>query len=431
MTRNTITSKNNKMFTDDVKKSTLQRVLQSRHFKDSAIYTNLLLYLVESTLSNSIPKEITIAIDVFGKDTSFNSNKDSTVRYHVHMLRKKLDSYYKNEGKADEIRLVIPKGHYEIKFVASKIQDFPKSNQVISFFKRWEIVAILLLLSLNIYLVYRQIHSNRISSVSHTLNFVDSKDKIWGPFFENGYPVSIILGDDFLMDEYCPEFKRYRQIRDWEIHSENDLYDFLIQYPKANLWQSEITGIPFGGASNLMDILPIVYQFQNKLSLKRSATLSLDEIRDHNIIYIGEFYNLRVLKKVIYQTPIRFQYHPDERLFIIGEDSDTLKTFLRIEAPYEQNNKYNVDYSLLIKMPGFTNENFMFIVGFGYGGRLERTKMLGDSELRAGLIEEIREINTHVPEYFITVFEVKSIERTGFTNEIKYFKELSRDFFNK
>lgn len=118
-------------------------------------------------------------------------------------------------------------------------------------------------------------------------------------------------------------------------------------------------------------------------------------------------------------------------MFIIDEYGDTLNTFLRVEAPYEQKDKYNIDYSLLIKIPGFSKENFMFVAGFGYGGRLERTKMLGDSKLRAELVEEIRKINTNIPEYFIALFEVKSIERTGFTNEIKYFKEISRDFFNQ
>ncbi len=418
------------MPTDEAKKSILHTLLQSKDFKDSPLYKNLLSYLVESTLSNNIPKEITIAIEVFGKDSSFNSNKDSTVRYHIHMLRKKLDDYYENESKGDEIRLFIPKGHYEIKFISSKIQELQKSNQVISFLKRWEIVTILLLLFLNFYLIYRQIYLNHISSVLHAPNFVDPKDKIWSSFFENGYPVSIILGDDFLLDEYCPEFKRYRIIQDWEINSENDLSNFLIQYPNANLWKSEITGIPFGGINNLMDILPIVYQFQNNVSLYMSSMLSLEEIRNHNIIYIGELKNLRILNKIIYKTPIRYQYLPDERLYIIGEDGDTLNTFLRIEAPYEQKNKYNVDYSLLIKIPGFSNENLMFILGFGYGGRIERTKMLGNSELRARFVEEVQKINTNFPEYFLVLFEVKSIERTGFTNEIKYFKEIFQDFFD-
>jgi hypothetical protein len=73
----------------------------------------------------------------------------------------------------------------------------------------------------------------------------------------------------------------------------------------------------------------------------------------------------------------------------------------------------------------------MFIVGFGYGGRLERTKMLANSMLRTKFVEDINKINKSVPEYCIALFEVKSIERTGFTNELKYFKEISGNFFSE
>jgi hypothetical protein len=160
-----------------------------------------------------------------------------------------------------------------------------------------------------------------------------------------------------------------------------------------------------------------------------SSEVVLDDVKMHNIIYLGELKNLRVLKQILYRTPIRFQYKPDERLFILGDETDTLQTFVRIEAPYEQKNKFNIDYSIFIKMPGFENENFMMIVGFGYGGRLERTKMLSNPKLLAELENHITKINKHVPKYFVAIFEVKSIERTGFTNEIKYFKEIATDFF--
>ena len=412
-------------------RSVVNAVLQSKDFKDSPIYSNLLSYLTQATLSKKIPKEITIAIEIFGKDSSFNSNKDSTVRHHILILRNKLDSYYENEGKEDKFRLVIPKGHYEIQIIPKKNERPKILTRIISSLKRWEVIVILVLLFINLFIILRQINVNSLSSAPQTPYFVDTQDKVWGPFFNNGYPVSVILGDDFWLDEYAPEFKRYRLVRDWKISSENDLSNFLIKYPKANLVKSEITGIPFGAADNLMDILHIVYHFQNDVSLSMSSMLSLEKIRDHNIIYIGEFRNLRILDKIFYKTPIRYQYSPDERLFIIDEKGNTLNTFLRVEAPYEQQNKYNVDYSLLIKMPGFSKENFMFIVGFGYGGRLERTKMLANSVLRTKFIEDINNINKSVPEYFIALFEVKSIERTGFSNELKYFKEISRNFFSE
>jgi hypothetical protein len=418
------------MPTDKEIKSSIETILSSKDFKDSPVYKSLLSYLVSSSLAKNVPKEITIAIDVFGKDANFNSNKDSIVRYHVHVLRKKLEDYYKNLGKHDSVRLFIPVGHYEIKFTSARSGSPLIFNRIAAFLLRWEMAVILFLLLLSIYLIILRIHSHNDSALSKKQNAVDPGDMIWGSFFKNGHPISIVIGDDFLLDEFSPELKRYRQIRDWKIDSENDLNNFLIQFPKANLWKSEITGVPFGGVKNLMDILPIADQFQNDVTVTMSSSLSLENVRSRNLIYVGEFKNLRVLNKIIFKTPIRFQYHPDERLFIINEKGDTLNTFVRIEAPYEQLNKYNVDYSLLIKIPGFTSENFMFIVGFGYGGRLERTKMLAGAEDRARLVEEIRKINKSVPDYFIAVFEVKSIERIGFTNELKYFKEIPPGFFN-
>ena len=409
----------------------LERILESNIFKESQIYKGLLQYLVESNLSENIPKEITIAIDIFGKDSTFNSNKDSTVRYHMHMLRKKLEEYYKDEGKSDKCRVVIPKGHYEIKFLPSKSKKFDKYHNIITSLKRTEILLIILLLVINLLLAYWIIHINQSKPALQRENFASSDDSIWSSFFNNGNPVSLVLGDDFLLDENCPDYERYRQVRDWEIDSENDLSDFLHKYPDAKLWKSEFTLVPFGGTNNLMDILPIVLYYQSDVSLKMSSEITLEEIRNQNIIYMGEFKNLRILSQIIQKTPIRFQYKPDERLFIISENNDTLHTFLRIEAPYEQQDKYNVDYSLLIKMPGFSDENFMFIVGFGYSGRLERTKMLANPEMQVDFINEVKKINVNFPNYFIAVFEVKSIERTGFTNELKYFKEIPSGFLAK
>ena len=126
-------------------RSVVNAVLQSKDFKDSPIYSNLLSYLTQATLSKKIPKEITIAIEIFGKDSSFNSNKDSTVRHHILILRNKLDSYYENEGKEDKFRLVIPKGHYEIQIIPKKNERPKILTRIISSLKRWEVIVILVL----------------------------------------------------------------------------------------------------------------------------------------------------------------------------------------------------------------------------------------------------------------------------------------------
>ena len=163
-------------------KSIVNAVLQSKDFKDSPIYSNLLSYLTQCTLSKIIPKEITIAIEIFGKDSSFNSNKDSTVRHHILVLRNKLDNYYKNEGKDDNFRLVIPKGHYEIEIAPVKKEKSKTLKRLLVSLKRWEVAVIVILLFINLFIIFRQPYVNTLSSASQTPYFIDPEDKIWGSF---------------------------------------------------------------------------------------------------------------------------------------------------------------------------------------------------------------------------------------------------------
>jgi len=405
--------------------STLDIILNSNEFGDSATYKNLLSYLVNASLQNKIPKEITVAIEVFEKDSDFNSNKDSTVRHHVHTLRKKLDKYYKDEGIGDKIRFMIPKGHYEVKFIKKK--SIVGLNILTSKLRKnpWIYISIVLLLT-NVIVLFNLQQTDQNNAQGYNGNDF----QFWLNYFNNNYPTAIIIGNDFLIDEFRPDLNRYRQIRDWEINSEADLNRFLLKYPQEKTWQSEINGIPYGMITNLFDLFNVIKHYNTELSFNMSSNINLDILKNHNLIYIGEFQNLRVLNKILFSLPIRFQYEPDEKLFLLSDQGDTTETFFRIEAPYQQENKFNVDYSVLVSMPGPSNENFLFIAGFGYSGRLERTRMLRDPDVFNIAVQELNLTVESFPQYFILIFEVESIERTGFKNTIKYFKAYDKEFFN-
>lgn len=404
--------------------SSLQSILHSIEFRDSATYTTLLAYLVNATLEENIPKEITIAIEVFEKDSTFNSNKDSTVRHHIHTLRKKLERYYKNEGIGNKIKFVIPKGHYEVKFLKKKsIAGFNSLFYKINKNAWIYISAILFLINIFLFIVIKEKNSD-------FKNLSQRNFKFWNLYFQNNYPTDIVIGNDFLLDEYRPDLKRYRQIRDWQINSETDLNKFLLQFPKAKIWQSEIKGLPYGILNNIFDLFSVIKHYQTELSFNMSSNTSLDELKNRNLIYLGEFQNLRKLNKILFSLPIRFQYEPREELFLLSENGDTTKTFVRIEAPYQQKNKYNIDYSVLASIPGPSNENFLFIAGFGYSGRLERTGMLKDINKFREVAEELNLSIDEFPQYFLMIFEVESIERTGFKNTIRYFKPYNKEYFN-
>src|SRR5438045_9021142 len=81
----------------------LDRILQSRAFRDREMLQHLLEYLVQRTLDGSADnlKEYVIGVDVFGKPGGYDPQSDASVRVQVGKLRRKLEEYYLTEGVSD------------------------------------------------------------------------------------------------------------------------------------------------------------------------------------------------------------------------------------------------------------------------------------------------------------------------------------------
>ena len=104
----------------------VKKINESLEFSNSGKYRNLLNYLVDASEKGLVPKEVTIAYEVFNIDAGRDSVNEANIRVYIHNLRKKLDTYYNNEGKDDKLILKIPKGRYKVEYVKGI------RNQVIS-----------------------------------------------------------------------------------------------------------------------------------------------------------------------------------------------------------------------------------------------------------------------------------------------------------
>ncbi len=92
----------------------LERVLASSEFAGSERSRALLKYLVEEHLAGRADrlKGYTIAVDVFGRDDSFDPGSDSIVRVQAGALRRSLEHYYLTEGRSDPVVISVPIGSY-------------------------------------------------------------------------------------------------------------------------------------------------------------------------------------------------------------------------------------------------------------------------------------------------------------------------------
>lgn len=100
--------------------SALARILATPAFVRSPRLAEFLRYVVEQRLAGRKdgPKEIEIGAQVFGRSADYDPRVDPVVRVQARLLRFKLHEYYETTGKADPVRIDLPKGSYLPAFTA-------------------------------------------------------------------------------------------------------------------------------------------------------------------------------------------------------------------------------------------------------------------------------------------------------------------------
>src|SRR5262245_38475111 len=91
-----------------------QRIVVSPSFAKSVLLSRFLLYVCEREITGKI-SEITehqIGVHVFGRRPGYHPGEDNIVRNYARQLRVRLDQYFQDEGREEELRLTIPRGKY-------------------------------------------------------------------------------------------------------------------------------------------------------------------------------------------------------------------------------------------------------------------------------------------------------------------------------
>src|SRR5690606_29447093 len=150
------------------------------------------------------PKEVSIAMDVLGRDADFDVGKDSIVRVHIYHLRNKLNTYYAKYGKGEKYRLDIPKGQY---MLASTLNDQaadaeadaasggPRGGQRQALSMALAGLAIaLLLVNLAVGLLAEG-EAVPVEAAAHP----HAASPLWAPLLDDAQPVLVLVGDYYIM----------------------------------------------------------------------------------------------------------------------------------------------------------------------------------------------------------------------------------------
>lgn len=92
----------------------VERILKSRWLRESAQLSSLLRFIVHETIEGRQDglKEYNLGLQVFHRSPDYDPRDDAIVRVQASLLRKRLASYYENEGRDSTIRIELPRGGY-------------------------------------------------------------------------------------------------------------------------------------------------------------------------------------------------------------------------------------------------------------------------------------------------------------------------------
>lgn len=406
------------MIKASVRKKYLNKILNSKEFSGSKIYGAYLTYLVEAKAKGRELKETTIALEVFGKDSTFNPAEDTIVRSHTYNLRKKLETYYYSEGKDDEYRLDIPKGHYEVTFVRAPGSKSESKNGLITTVpKKYGLVLFLVILCIPMLLLWLRIQD--LERALQQYQIVDESDPIWGDYLQSELPTLIVVGDHFFFTEATDRYENVLAIRDGKINSLEDLERLKAKYPKSDLQPAQEPYFPYHSIWSLPPILGLFFSTNQQPILRKSSSLSPQILDEYNIIFLGSIKTLYILKHTLVKSHFRFEISPHKVLYSASNPNTEkfFETSLHSPGP-------NDDLVLALKLPGPKQNCILIIASFHSLGAPEIANYLVTPAKRQNLENLFLERFGYFPKYFEVLFRVTGIDKTAYNTEVLVFNEV-------
>ncbi|MBN2280260.1 MAG: hypothetical protein JXQ65_06755 [Candidatus Marinimicrobia bacterium] len=404
------------MINKSTQKQLLAKILQSDEFSNSNTYSSYLTYLVESAEVGKCLKEVTIAIEFFGKDPNFNPAEDTTVRSHMYTLRKKLQNYYLKEGKDDNYRLKVPKGHYMAQFVEVSSDESTSGTFFHWILDHYYIFIILILIGV-IFLLGIKNHDYK--RAIGTYKIVEKDDPIWKDYIQSDLPVLISVGDHLFFTDQIEKYGSRVTVRHGKVNSPEDLEDLKKRLNDENIRQADEPYFPHHSIWSLPPILAMLYAYGQTPIMHKSSSIGPQLLGEDNILYLGSIKTLYVFRHVLNKSHFSYEILPHKVTYTPpdSEDVQVFQTSLHSNGP-------NEDLVLAVKLPGPANNSIFIIASYHSLGTPEVVNYLINGETRQFVEDKFTEKYGEVPQYFEILFKVTGIDKVAYETEMLVYNKI-------
>ncbi|UCH11485.1 MAG: hypothetical protein JSU61_06250 [Fidelibacterota bacterium] len=405
------------MTNDAARQKVIDKIIESEEFCNSPTYVQYLKYLFESAVTGKALKETTIAVEFFKKGPDFNPAEDTIVRSHTYQLRKKLERYYFTEGKNDKCQVVIPKGHYEVRFT-QRSEGITSPKYIANYIRRHYAAIIILVLVVTVAALITHTQSMRAQLDRYSI--VEPDNFIWNDYIHSTLPILVVPGDHFMFDVASTEYEREFSVRDTSINSLEDLDNLRSQYPDRTITPTNEPYFPYHSIWSLPPVLSMLFSAHQHPILRKSSDIIPQILDEYNIIFVGSIKTLYTLKYTLASSHFDFEITP-HRVIYAPTDSlerQVFETDLHSPGP-------NEDLVLALKLPGPANNTILIIASYSSLGAPEIANYLTRPETSSQLARMFQERFGSTPDYFEILFRVVGIDKTAYDTEILIFNEIS------
>jgi len=260
----------------------IEKIANSSLLHGAESLCKLLRYLARTAVDHPGVhlKEYQIATEVFGRSSDFDPQMDSTVRVQVGRLRQKLHEYYSAEGINDPVLVDLPKGsyalglHHRTQLTAAKeggpqaVPLQPTERNV----RNWTLAVVVLSLLLAgaiAMIVVQRIGGGRSAAAEAAENYSPAAFRIfWKPFLSGPEEPWVVFSNASFVGR--PETgMRY-------LDPTRDLHPKILDH---------YTGV--GEVLAIHDLDHVFAILHRKIRVKRGSLLSLDDVKNNDLIFVG------------------------------------------------------------------------------------------------------------------------------------------------
>jgi hypothetical protein len=276
-----------------------ERIRGSGVLGRSRLIRRLFEFLIECSLTDRAPKEIEVAIDVFGKDARFDVSQDAMVRVYIHKLRRKLAEFYAGPGRAEPDRLVIPKGAY--RFVIQPAAEVaPEPSPPPTRGRKWlpAVLCVSLLANLLAFLFFG--YSRWLAAPDELAGL--RRNPVWSRILGDDRTIFLVLGDYYIFGETDRSMEVKRLIREFSINSPADLDQYLMMHPDlANRYLDlQLNYLPTATGFALRDVMPLLAPAHRRIRVALASQLSPAVLTSAHVVYIGYLSGMGMLHDLVF-----------------------------------------------------------------------------------------------------------------------------------